>query len=192
VSVHPTRKRRATLVSGSGTFPFLFFRPCSFSSLPLHSLLLYAGTKAVLYVLLLEKLHVVHRHSAAGRVTRLKSNWYRFGLVLFVAWLGVAVTMIVGRISLIRANDGACIIGLRLYAVRFLLSSLFFFVFTDLFFVYRLSPCLPSTPSRISTSPPPSSSLSGSPTFPRLNDLPEFPPLPLSPPSLLRSQTSSS
>ncbi|GAA6039614.1 hypothetical protein JCM8097_002214 [Rhodosporidiobolus ruineniae] len=75
-----------------------------------------AVTKAVLYVLLLEKLHVVQCHSAQGRIPRYKSWWYRGGCVLFVAWLAVAITMIVGRIGLIRQHDGACVIGLRLYA----------------------------------------------------------------------------
>lgn len=79
-------------------------------------MLLYASTKAVLYYLLLEKLQRVHAHSVTGRVGRFHSWWYRGGVVLFVAWLAVAVTMIVGRISHIRRNDGACIIGLRLYA----------------------------------------------------------------------------
>ncbi|GAA5854010.1 hypothetical protein JCM9279_003761 [Rhodotorula babjevae] len=78
--------------------------------------LLYAGTKAVLYYLLLEKLQRVHAHGVRGRVGRFHSWWYRGGVVLFVAWLAVAVTMIVGRISHIRRDDGACIIGLRLYA----------------------------------------------------------------------------
>ncbi|GAA5914178.1 hypothetical protein JCM8208_003930 [Rhodotorula glutinis] len=78
--------------------------------------LLYASTKAVLYYLLLEKLQRVHAHSVTGRVGRFHSWWYRGGVVLFVAWLAVAVTMIVGRISHIRRQDGAWIIGLRLYA----------------------------------------------------------------------------
>ncbi|GAA5863943.1 hypothetical protein JCM8547_005288 [Rhodosporidiobolus lusitaniae] len=77
---------------------------------------LYAVTKAVLYVLLLEKLHVVHCHTAAGKMPRWKSWWYRVGAVLFVCWLGVAIAMIIGRVALVRQHDGACIIGLRLYA----------------------------------------------------------------------------
>ncbi|BGP37518.1 hypothetical protein JCM10449v2_001424 [Rhodotorula kratochvilovae] len=79
-------------------------------------ILLYASSKAVLYYLLLEKLQRVHSHSTMGRTGRFSSWWYRGGLVFFVAWLGVAGVMIAGRISLIRQNDGACIIGLRLFA----------------------------------------------------------------------------
>ncbi|GAA5989134.1 hypothetical protein JCM11641_007607 [Rhodosporidiobolus odoratus] len=78
--------------------------------------LLYAGTKAILYVLLLEKLHVVHSHTAMGKKPRLQSWWYRFGLVAFVAWIAVAATMIAGRVALIRRHDGACIIGLQIWS----------------------------------------------------------------------------
>ncbi|GAA6003347.1 hypothetical protein JCM10207_000287 [Rhodosporidiobolus poonsookiae] len=77
---------------------------------------MYAVTKVILYILLLEKLHVVHRFSATGKVSRLRSWWYRGGLFLFVCWIGVAIAMIVGRIGVIREHDGACLIGLRLYA----------------------------------------------------------------------------
>ncbi|GAA5911354.1 hypothetical protein JCM6882_002354 [Rhodosporidiobolus microsporus] len=78
--------------------------------------ILYALTKAVLYVLLLEKLHIVHCHSAMGKVPRYKSWWYRGGFFLLLAWVGVAIAMIIGRIALIRQKDGMCIIGVRFYA----------------------------------------------------------------------------
>lgn len=45
-----------------------------------------------------------------------KSWWYRGGVVLFVAWIGVAAAMIAGRIGLIRRHDGACVIGLKTWA----------------------------------------------------------------------------
>ncbi|GAA6048135.1 hypothetical protein JCM3770_003678 [Rhodotorula araucariae] len=79
-------------------------------------ILLYASSKAVLYYLLLEKLQRVHSHTTTGHVGRFHSWWYRGGLVLFLAWLGVAGCMIAGRVSYIRQHDGACIIGLRLFA----------------------------------------------------------------------------
>ncbi|GAA5835378.1 hypothetical protein JCM11251_005218 [Rhodosporidiobolus azoricus] len=78
--------------------------------------ILYALTKAVLYVLLLEKLHVVHCHSAMGRKPRFQSWWYRGGFMLLLSWIGVAIAMIVGRIAFVRPRDGACVIGVRFYA----------------------------------------------------------------------------
>ncbi|GAA6003340.1 hypothetical protein JCM10207_000284 [Rhodosporidiobolus poonsookiae] len=77
---------------------------------------LYAGTKAVLYGFLLEKLYIVHSHTYSGRIRRLQSWWYRGGLFLWTAWLGTAIAMIVGRIAFIRQGDGQCVIGLKLYA----------------------------------------------------------------------------
>ncbi|BGP18892.1 hypothetical protein JCM10213v2_006972 [Rhodosporidiobolus nylandii] len=115
-----------SLLGGSLLFVFvsaiiIFGVGSSFSGAPCSvgiwlCILLYAATKAVLYVLLLEKLHVVHCHTAMGRVPRLKSWYYRGGLCLFVAWIAVTGAMIAGRIALIRQHDGACIIGMRLWS----------------------------------------------------------------------------
>ncbi|BGP13416.1 hypothetical protein JCM10213_008577 [Rhodosporidiobolus nylandii] len=79
-------------------------------------ILLYAATKAVLYVLLLEKLHAVYGQNATARISRLQSWYYRGGCVLFFAWIAVAGTMIAGRVGLLREHDGACVIGLKLWA----------------------------------------------------------------------------
>jgi len=54
----------------------------------------------------MERVHLVHQYTVAGRLSRLKSPWYRASSVFFVLWLGVAVVMAVGRIAELRASDG--------------------------------------------------------------------------------------
>ncbi|KAM0791674.1 hypothetical protein ACM66B_006266 [Microbotryomycetes sp. NB124-2] len=58
---------------------------------------LYASSKVAIYLFLMERVHL--------------------GVLLLLAlWIGVAVCMIIGRISHRRASDNACVIGLKLYA----------------------------------------------------------------------------
>ncbi|KAK4703515.1 hypothetical protein P7C70_g2699, partial [Phenoliferia sp. Uapishka_3] len=76
----------------------------------------YATSKVFIYLFLMERVHLVNCHTAGGRMPRFKSNWYRACIVFFAAWIIVAITMIVGRIAFIRENDGACVIGLKLFA----------------------------------------------------------------------------
>jgi len=91
----------------------------------------------------MERVYLVNAQTPRGRVSRIQSKWYRAstgqykarlnhpracdGLiqsspsrahhpVFFGLWLGVAVTLIVGRIAKIRESDEACIIGLKLFA----------------------------------------------------------------------------
>ncbi|KAK4706148.1 hypothetical protein P7C70_g41, partial [Phenoliferia sp. Uapishka_3] len=69
-----------------------------------------------IYLFLMERVHLVHCHTAGGRKPRLQSRWYRMAVLLFSTWIVVAILMIVGRIAYIRDHDGACVIGLKLYA----------------------------------------------------------------------------
>ncbi|KAK4049734.1 hypothetical protein OIO90_005315 [Microbotryomycetes sp. JL221] len=77
---------------------------------------LYASSKIFIYLFLMERVHLVYSHTVSARHSRLRSPWYRASLVFFTLWLGVAICMIIGRISHRRSSDGACIIGLKLFA----------------------------------------------------------------------------
>ncbi|KAK4052155.1 hypothetical protein OIV83_002450 [Microbotryomycetes sp. JL201] len=95
---------------------------------------LYASSKVAIYLFLsevssshpdcstvlilptVERVHLVYAQTVAARHSRFKSPWYRASCFFFMLWIGVAVCMIVGRISHRRPSDGACIIGLKLYA----------------------------------------------------------------------------
>ncbi|KAM0791970.1 hypothetical protein ACM66B_000473 [Microbotryomycetes sp. NB124-2] len=77
---------------------------------------LYASSKVAIYLFLMERVHLVYAHTTAARHARLKSPWYRASCCFFALWIGVAVCMIIGRISHRRASDNACVIGLKLYA----------------------------------------------------------------------------
>ncbi len=79
-------------------------------------ILLYAASKVLIYGFLMERVYLVNAQTPRGRVSRVQSKWYRASSVFFGLWLGVAVTLIVGRIAKIRENDEACIIGLKLFA----------------------------------------------------------------------------
>ncbi|ORY90700.1 hypothetical protein BCR35DRAFT_245923, partial [Leucosporidium creatinivorum] len=76
----------------------------------------YASSKVFIYLFLMERVHLVHQYTVAGRLSRFRSPWYRASSVFFVLWLGVVVVMAIGRIAELRATDGACIIGLKIYA----------------------------------------------------------------------------
>lgn len=82
----------------------------------LWCIIFYASSKVAIYAFLMERVHLVHGNTSRGRVTRMRSRWYQVGFVFFVLWVTVTVTLAVGRISLIRAQDGACVIGLHPWA----------------------------------------------------------------------------
>lgn len=78
-------------------------------------IVLYSGTKVLLYVFLIERVHLIASKDHGGSVSRIKSPEYRVCAVFLALWLAVAIAMGVGRISYIRA-DGICVIGLKRYA----------------------------------------------------------------------------
>lgn len=73
-------------------------------------------------VFLMERVFLVHSHRLPGRSSRFQNKWWLISMVLFAGWVGVAIAMIIGRVSFLRRTDGACIIGLRLYATAATLS----------------------------------------------------------------------
>ncbi|GAA5954683.1 hypothetical protein JCM8115_004660 [Rhodotorula mucilaginosa] len=81
---------------------------------------LYALSKLVLYLLLLEKVWAVHGLASLGHRNRWDSKWYRVGAVLVLGWVAVAILEIPGRVAVIR--NGTCHIGLRLFTTIPLLA----------------------------------------------------------------------
>ncbi|THV07285.1 hypothetical protein K435DRAFT_959880 [Dendrothele bispora CBS 962.96] len=80
----------------------------------------YASSKALLYVFLIEKVHVVW--SASRQTPRLKSPVYLMGIGTIILYSIVAIVMVVGRVTYIRQEDGICFIGLKFYSSVALLS----------------------------------------------------------------------
>ncbi|GAA5928949.1 hypothetical protein JCM1841_006427 [Sporobolomyces salmonicolor] len=81
-----------------------------------YCILLYATSKTLIYLFLSEKLYAVYAYTAHGRVSRWQSTQYRVAVVLMTGWLGVAAVMVAGRITELRQNDHACVIGLRIWS----------------------------------------------------------------------------
>lgn len=79
---------------------------------------LYASSKIMIYLFLMERLRIVHADTMQDVVTlreRFASWWFRGAAVLLVGWFGVAVVMCVGRNAVLKDN-GECKIGLKLYS----------------------------------------------------------------------------
>jgi hypothetical protein len=91
-----------------------------------------------------ERVRIVHtnRLLCGADSSRFSSKWYRAALLLGACWIGVAIAMITGfvgigrssaspadhcrsssRISYIRERDGACVIGLKLFATALMVSG---------------------------------------------------------------------
>ncbi|KAG2218132.1 hypothetical protein INT45_000430 [Circinella minor] len=68
----------------------------------------YAGSKIVIYMWLIERVHLV----TAVRTTRLKSWQYRFHVMLLLPYVGIFVLMLTFR-NIYLLDSGECIIGLR-------------------------------------------------------------------------------
>lgn len=76
-------------------------------------ILLYAVSKLILYVLLLEKVWAVHGLASIGSRNRLTSKWYRAGAVIVLGWVTIAALIIPGRLA--ERRDEKCYIGIKLY-----------------------------------------------------------------------------
>lgn len=63
-----------------------------------------------------ERVHLVYSSQDGGEQSRLKSKFYRLSVLFLFLWLGVAIAMVVGRISYRRRHDQACVIGIKLFS----------------------------------------------------------------------------
>ncbi|KAF5355530.1 hypothetical protein D9758_006362 [Tetrapyrgos nigripes] len=79
----------------------------------------YALAKVLLYVYLVEVVHVVW---TPHNTPRLQSPIYLVGIVTILLYGAVVVTLIIGRIYYLNQADGYCYIGLKFYASLTLLS----------------------------------------------------------------------
>lgn len=84
----------------------------------------YAGSKIVIYAWLIERIHLV----TAVKTPRLKTNQYRFHLVLLLPYIIILVLMLTYR-NIYLEEDGKCTIGLQLVASVPLLVYDFIFNF---------------------------------------------------------------
>ncbi|KAK7436757.1 hypothetical protein VKT23_009813 [Stygiomarasmius scandens] len=80
----------------------------------------YASTKVLLYLFLIEKVHVVW--STSHNTPRLRSPIYLIGLGTILLYAAVGIVLIIGRVHYLHEGDGYCYIGLKFYASLTLLS----------------------------------------------------------------------
>ncbi|SCZ91859.1 BZ3500_MvSof-1268-A1-R1_Chr5-3g08182 [Microbotryum saponariae] len=79
-------------------------------------IILYMIFKLVYYVFLMERVHLVYSSKRNIKLRRLRAPWYRFSLVVVVAWAGVAIAMVIGRIVETSSEEDICVSGVRPYA----------------------------------------------------------------------------
>ncbi|KAI0329683.1 hypothetical protein GY45DRAFT_1304273 [Cubamyces sp. BRFM 1775] len=102
----------------------------------LNCIIFYATSKILIYLFLVEKVYVVW--SGAARKKRLRSPIYMTCLSVVAVYMGVAIFLILGRISYFR-DDGSCVIGLtRPASLTLLIYDLFVNVFLTSLFVWPL------------------------------------------------------
>ncbi|KAH9892453.1 hypothetical protein C8Q73DRAFT_791514 [Cubamyces lactineus] len=102
----------------------------------LNCIIFYATSKILIYLFLVEKVYVVW--SGAARKKRLRSTIYLACLSVVGVYMGVAIFLILGRISYFR-DDGSCVIGLtRPASLTLLIYDLFVNVFLTSLFVWPL------------------------------------------------------
>jgi hypothetical protein len=76
----------------------------------------YAISKFCIYLFLLERVYIVFSANAPGENSRWSSTTYKTSAVFIVLWAVVFSLMCAGRIARFREQDGACEIGLKLFA----------------------------------------------------------------------------
>ncbi|KAG8962745.1 hypothetical protein FRC03_003840 [Tulasnella sp. 419] len=80
----------------------------------LSCIILYATTKILIYMFLMEKVWIVWAPpSATGLESRWKSPIYRTCVVIMFPYYVIIVLMFLGRIAELRDHDGVCVIGLQ-------------------------------------------------------------------------------
>ncbi|GAA5954680.1 hypothetical protein JCM8115_004659 [Rhodotorula mucilaginosa] len=81
------------------------------------SLILYSASKLLVYLVLLERLHIVHGNSATGRGGRTRSPLYMIGAALLVVWTGLIFLIVPWKEAQLRRSDGTCVLSLRLWTL---------------------------------------------------------------------------
>ncbi|KAI0645571.1 hypothetical protein C8Q79DRAFT_910990 [Trametes meyenii] len=96
----------------------------------------YVSSKALIYLFLVEKVYVVW--GGATKKKRLRSPVFLICLIVVGVYVGVAIFLVLGRISYFR-EDGSCVIGLtRPASLTLLIYDLFVNVFLTSLFVWPL------------------------------------------------------
>ncbi|BGP53554.1 hypothetical protein JCM8202_001495 [Rhodotorula sphaerocarpa] len=106
------------MVVGSG--PALAASLCS-ASIWL-CIVLYSASKLLVYLVLLERLYIVHGSSATGRQTRWRSPFYVGGALLLVAWAVMVILIIPWKAARLQPETGGCVLSLRLWTLYSSLS----------------------------------------------------------------------
>ncbi|KAH9847168.1 hypothetical protein C2E23DRAFT_890231 [Lenzites betulinus] len=102
----------------------------------LNCIAFYATSKILIYLFLVEKVHVVW--SGAYKKKRLRSPMYLTCLGIVSVYLGVAIFLILSRVSYFR-EDGSCVIGLtRPASLTLLVYDLFINLLLTSLFVWPL------------------------------------------------------
>ncbi|CAE6430903.1 unnamed protein product [Rhizoctonia solani] len=98
-------------------------------------ILLYAGSKMLIYCFLIEKVHVVW---GGTHQPRLRSKVYWGCLLTMAPYVVIVILMLIGRVAYFR-DDRACIIGLRNYAsLSLLIYDLYINIFLTGMFLWPL------------------------------------------------------
>ncbi|KAJ1305484.1 hypothetical protein OPQ81_000491 [Rhizoctonia solani] len=98
-------------------------------------ILLYAGSKVLIYCFLIEKVHVVW---GGTHQPRLRSKIYWGCLITMMPYAVIVIMMLIGRVAYFR-DDRSCIIGLRTYAsLSLLIYDLYINIFLTGMFLWPL------------------------------------------------------
>ncbi|GAA5867751.1 hypothetical protein JCM3774_003400 [Rhodotorula dairenensis] len=97
----------AIVILGKGAHP----QQVAYEGVMWLRIFLYALSKLVLFLFLLEKVRSVHGLAVLGHRNHLDSKWYRIGALMVIGWVGVAVLLFPGRI--VRLRNGTCYVGLK-------------------------------------------------------------------------------
>ncbi|KAG8892762.1 hypothetical protein FRB99_002459 [Tulasnella sp. 403] len=101
-------------------------------------ILLYAGSKLLIYLFLIEKVYIVWAPHGTGKTTRMNTPVWRVSMLLLTPLIVILAILIWGRIAVLR-QDRVCVIGLKKVASLSLLSyDLFMTVVLTTLFVYPL------------------------------------------------------
>ena len=93
--------------------PYVFIK----SKYAWTSQILYASSKVMIYLFLMERLAVVHVNTITGTLTvkeRFTSWWYRIAFGLLALWVAVAIDLCFARNAVLNEN-GTCQIGLKIW-----------------------------------------------------------------------------
>ncbi|CAE6529074.1 unnamed protein product [Rhizoctonia solani] len=98
-------------------------------------ILLYAGSKVLIYCFLIEKVHIVW---GGTHQPRLHSKVYLGCLITMLPYAAIVILMLIGRVAYFR-DDRSCIIGLKAYAsLSLLIYDLYINIFLTGMFLWPL------------------------------------------------------